>query len=51
MIAVYNNKRRIIWNVRGNMNNYVTLSAHFYFIIMENRNDIKLQMYLWLDRW
>jgi hypothetical protein len=35
MIAAYDNKRRIIWNVRDNMNNYVALSAHFYFIIME----------------
>jgi hypothetical protein len=33
------------------MNNYVTLTAHSYFIIMEKyRNDIKLQMYLRLER-
>jgi hypothetical protein len=32
------------------MNNYVLLLAHLYFIIMENRNDIKLQMYLRLER-
>jgi hypothetical protein len=35
MMAAYNNKRRIIWNVRDNVNKYIALLAHFYFIIME----------------
>jgi hypothetical protein len=32
--AAYNNEEGIIWNIKDNMNNYVLLSTHFYFIIM-----------------
>jgi hypothetical protein len=35
MMAAFNNKRRTIWNVRDNMNKYIVLLAHFYFIIIE----------------
>jgi hypothetical protein len=31
------------------MNNYVLLSTHSHIIVIENRNDIKLQMYLRLE--
>jgi hypothetical protein len=37
-------------DIRDNMNNYVLLSTPFYLIIMENRNDNKLQMYLRFER-
>jgi hypothetical protein len=35
IIVAYDNEKKTIWDVRDNMNNYTTLSAHFYFIIME----------------
>jgi hypothetical protein len=35
---------------KNNINNHVLSLTHFYFIIMKNRNDIKLQMYLRLER-
>jgi hypothetical protein len=34
-MAAYNNKRKIIWNMRNNVYKYIALLAHFYFIIME----------------
>jgi hypothetical protein len=50
-------QQQIYWSVDGprgsetpTINNYALLSTHFYFIIMENRNDIKLQVYLRLER-
>jgi hypothetical protein len=36
IITAYDNEKRITQNVKDNMNIYVSLSAHFYFIIMEN---------------
>jgi hypothetical protein len=36
--------------IKDNISSHVLLSAHFYFITMENRNDIKLQVYLRLER-
>jgi hypothetical protein len=32
------------------MNNHIALIIHIHFVIMENRNNIELQMYLRLDR-
>jgi hypothetical protein len=31
----YHNKKGITWNIKYNMNNYVLLSTHFYFIDIE----------------
>jgi hypothetical protein len=37
MVAVYNIKRRSIWNIRDNINNYITLLIHSYYIILERQ--------------
>jgi hypothetical protein len=30
----YHNEEGITWNIKDNMNSYVLLSTHFYFIAM-----------------
>jgi hypothetical protein len=50
IIAVYVNKRWSICNIRNNMNHHITLLTHLHYIIMENRNNIELHLYLRLDR-
>ena len=36
-----NNEEGNIWNIKGNINSYVLLSTHFYFIIIELLADVK----------
>jgi hypothetical protein len=31
----YHNEERITWNIKDNINSYVLLSNHFYFIVMK----------------
>jgi hypothetical protein len=35
MNITYHNEKGIRWNIKDNMNNYVLLSTHFYFIAIE----------------
>jgi hypothetical protein len=49
-ISTTNNEEGFKQSINNNMNTQILSLTHFYFIIMENRNDKKLQMYLRLER-
>jgi hypothetical protein len=44
------NKERNIWDVKDNSNNYLLSSNHFILLLRKNKNNNKLQKYLWLER-
>jgi hypothetical protein len=44
------NEERNIWNIKDNTNSYLLPSTHSILLLRKNRNNNKLQKYLWLER-